>query len=60
MCVPVVIYCVNLSGVFVCACLCDCVSLMLTAFVGLFVIDCAMLCLLLWCCCLYVFVRDLS
>ena len=43
------VYCVSLSGGFLCACLYDCVCLMFTAFVGLFVIYCVMLYVLLLC-----------
>ena len=48
------IYCVSLSGVFVCACLYDRACLLFTAFVDLFVIYGVMLYVLLWCCFLYV------
>ena len=52
------IYCVGLSGVFVCACLYDCVCLTFTAFMGLFVIYGVMLYALLLRCFLYVFACD--
>ena len=43
-------YCVNVSSVFVCACLYGCVCLMFTEFVGLFVMYCVMLYVVLFCC----------
>ena len=43
-------YCVSLSSVLVCACLYDCVCLMFTEFVGLFVMSCVMLYVVLSCC----------